>query len=158
MKFANKEFKDYWKIIKLPVYIIVGWSVLSFIMSIISYDLYSNIFSSGAGFVLMLAIFGFIGWTAVKDYKGTVKIGAWSGALAGAITGFVGAIISILMFYIVPDVILAAAAQAGADPSQIQGFMAIGIYIGLVTGPLFSGLIGALLSTIAAFIATKIKK
>jgi len=62
------------------------------------------------------------------------------------------------MFYIVPDVILAAAAQAGADPSQIQGFMAIGIYIGLVTGPLFSGLIGALLSTIAAFIATKIKK
>ena len=156
MKFAGKEFKDYWKIIKMPTYVLVAWGILSFIIATISFSLYTTIFSPLAGWILTIAVFGFIGWTAIKDHKQTIKISAWSGALAGAISGFVGAIIGILMFYFVPDILFAAAAQAGVDPTAIQGFMAIGVYIGLITGPLISGLIGALISVIAALIAKKI--
>ena len=157
MKFGGKDFLDYWKIIKIPTYVLIGWSVLAFIISMISFDLYNTIFSSLSGLFLVIAVFGFIGWTAVKDHKEGTKTSAWAGALAGAVSGFAGAIISILMFYIVPDVILAVAAQSGADPAALQGFMQIGFFIGLITGPLFNGLIGAAIAAIAALIAKKIK-
>ena len=156
MKFSGKDFKDYWKIIKIPTYVFIGWSILGLILAIISFDLYGTVFNTASGLIFSIAVFGFVGWTAVKDHKQTIKISAWAGALTGVVSGFVGAIIGILMFYIVPDIIFAAAAQAGADPSAIQGVMAIGIYIGLITGPLISGLIGALISSIGALIAKKV--
>jgi len=156
MKFANKEIKDYWKIIKIPTLILIAYNVLALIIGFISFELYTSIFSPIPGLVLTIAAFGFIGWHAVKDFKETVKVAAWAGAVSGVISGFVGAIIGIIMFYLVPDIILMAASQAGADPSQIQGLLAIGIYIGLVTGPLFSGIIGAIISSITGLIAKKV--
>ena len=160
MKFAGKDFFDYWKIIKIPTYVLVGWSVLGFIVAIVSFTLYTTIFSSSASWLLMIAVFGFIGWTAIKDHKQTTKIAAWSGALAGAISGLVGAVLGILMFYFVPAVmqytIAQAAQQPGVDVAAIQGFMKIGVYIGLITGPLFSALIGAAISAVAALIAKKV--
>ncbi|MFH0867922.1 MAG: hypothetical protein V1831_01295 [Candidatus Woesearchaeota archaeon] len=156
MKFANKEFLYYWKIIKVPTYVLIGWSVIGFILAAISFPLYMSIFSAGVSWLLMIAVFGFIGWTAIKDHKQTIKIAAWSGALAGAVAGFAGGIISILMFYFVPSITLYAASQAGVDPLAVQGVMKIAIYIGLITGPLFSALIGAAISAIAALIAKKV--
>jgi hypothetical protein len=156
MKFGDKEFSFYWKIIKIPFFVLIGWSILSFIVSIISLSLYTSIFTSASSWILLVAVFGFIGWTAVKDHDGTVKVAAWSGALAGIISGFIGAIIGIIMFYVVPDLFLMQAQMAGADISAVQGFIAIGIYIGLITGPLISGLIGAAVSAIAALIAKKV--
>jgi len=156
MKFANKEFAEYWKIIRIPTYILIAWGILSFIISIVSFSLYATIFSPLASWVLTIAVFGFIGWTSIKDHNQTTKIAAWSGALAGIISGFIGAIIGILMFYFVPSVIQAALAQAGTNAAAVEGFLKIGIYIGLVTGPLFSGIIGAIISIIAALIAKKI--
>lgn len=156
MKFANKEFSEYWKFIKVPTYVLIAWSVLGFITSIISFSLYATIFSSLANWILTIAVFSFIGWTAIKDHQQTKKIAAWSGALAGIIAGFAGAIISILMFYLVPEVIQAALAQAGANAAAVEGFLKIGIYIGLITGSLVSGIFGAIIAVIAALIAKKI--
>lgn len=155
MKFANKEFSDYWKIIKVPTYILIAWSILGFIISIISFSLYATIFSPLASWLLTIAVFGFIGWTAIKDHKETTKIAVWSGALAGIISGFIGAILGILMFYLVPEIVQAAITQAGANAAAVESFMAIGIYIGLITGPLFSAIIGAIISAISALIAKK---
>ncbi len=159
MKFAEKEFSDYWKIIKIPTLILIGWSVLGFIISVVSFSLYATIFSPLAGWLLTIIIFGFIGWTVIKDHKEGVKIAAWAGALSGAISGFVGASISILMFYLVPEIIEAAmqqVAQAGGDIAAVQSFMAIGVFIGLITGPLVYAIIAAIISTIAALIAKKV--
>lgn len=160
MKFGEKEFFYYWKIIKIPTYVLIAWSVLGLILGIVSFSLYASIFSPAVGYILMIAVFGFIGWMTIKDYKGTVKIAAWAGALAGAITGFIGAIIGILMFYFVPEVInyaiMQAAQQPGVDMAAVQSFMEMGIYIGLITGPLVSGLIGAGIAAIAALIAKKV--
>ncbi len=133
MKFAEKEFLEYWKVIKIPTYALIGWSVLGFIISVVSFSLYLTVFSPLASWILIMAVFAFIGWTVIKDRKATVKIAAWSGALSGAISGFVGGLIGILMYYFVPDVIeaaLAQAAHAGANAAAIESFMAIGVYIG----------------------------
>ena len=157
MKFANKEFSEYWKIIKIPVYVLIAWNILGFILSLISFSLYMTIFSSSGSLILTIAIFGFIGWTAVKDHKQTAKIAAWSGALTGAIAGFIGAIIGIVMFYIVPEMTQLAIVQAGANAAAVEGFIKIGIYMGLITGPLISGIIGAIIALITALIAKKIK-
>lgn len=156
MKFSNKEFSDYWKIIKIPTCILIAWGVLGLIISIISFSLYTAIFSSAASWLLTAAVFGFIGWAAIKDHNQTIKIAAWAGALGGAISGFIGAIIGILMYYLVPEFIQAAIAQAGANAAAIESFMAIGIFIGLITGPLVSAIIGAIISAIAALIAQKV--
>jgi|TARA_Y100000310_G_C20157405_1_gene567496 hypothetical protein len=157
MKFANKEFAEYWKIIKIPTYVLIAWGILGFIMSIISFQLYMTVFSSSSSLILTIVIFGFIGWTAIKDHNQTVKIAAWSGALTGAITGFIGAIIGIFMFYLVPEIIQLAMAQAGANAAAVEGFIKIGVYLGLITGPLISAIIGAIIALIAALIAKKIK-
>ena len=158
MKFGGKEFSDYWAIIKIPTLVLIAWAVLGFIFSIISFSLYQTIFSSVAGWILTIAVFSFIGWTTVKDHKGTVGIAAWGGALSGVIAGFIGAIIAILMFYFVPAFSQLAIAQAtaqGADVAMVRNFMAIGIFIGLITGPLINGLVGAAISAIAGLIAKK---
>lgn len=156
MKLGNKEIKDYWKMIRIPTLILITYSVLALIISFISFEIYTIIFSPLPGLVLTIAVFGFIGWHAVKEFKETVKVAAWAGALSGVISGFVGAILGIIMFYTVPDLILMAASRAGADPSQLQGIMTIGMYIGLIMGPLFSGIIGAIISSIAGLIAKKV--
>ncbi len=156
MRFANKEFKDYWKIIKIPTYVLIAWSLLGLLISIISFSLYTTIFSPLASWLLTIIVFGFIGWVTIKEHKETIKIAAWSGALTGIISGFIGAIIGIIMFHMVPEVIQAAMAQAGANAASVESFMAIGIYIGLITGPLISAIIGAIISAIAALIAKKI--
>lgn len=160
MKFGEKEFLEYWKIIKIPTYILIAWSVLSFIIGIVSFSTYLTIFSPVASWLLVIAVFAFIGWTVIKDHKLDVKMAAWSGALSGAISGIVGAVIGILMYYFVPDVIEAAiaqAAQVGMDAASMQGFMAIGVYIGLITGPLISGIVGAAIAVVVALIAKKVK-
>ncbi len=156
MKFGKKDFSEHWKIIKIPTLILIAWSVLGFLVSMFSFTLYTTIFSVSASWLLMIVMFAFIGWSAVKDHKGTVKTGAWAGALSGVISGFIGAIIGILMFYLVPDLVQFAISQAGANAAAIESFLAIGVYIGLVTGPLFSGIIGAIISSIAALIAKKV--
>ena len=156
MKFANKEFSEYWKIIKIPTYVLIAWGILGLTISMISFSLYSTIFSPLAGWILTIAVFSFLGFTAIKDHKQTIKIAAWAGALTGIISGFIGGILSILMFYLAPQVIQAAVAQAGQDPAAVEAFLEIGIYIGLVTGPIISGIIGAVISVIAALIAKKV--
>ncbi len=159
MKFAEKEFKDYWKIIKISTYILIAWSLAALIVSKISFSLYLTIFSAPANWALTIVAFAFIGWTAIKDYKGTIKIAAWAGALAGIIVGFAGALIGILTFYLVPELVEYAITQAaaqGVPADTIRGFMSISIYVGLVTGPLITSLIGAALSSIAALIAKKV--
>jgi hypothetical protein len=156
MKFAQKEFSYYWKIIMIPIIVLVAWGILGFIIGIISYSLYATIFSPLAGWILTIAVFGFIGYTTVKDYKEKITIAAWAGALAGVISGFIGGIIGIFMYYFVPEIIQAAIMQTGQNIAAIESYMQIAMYIGLITGPIISGLVGAAIAALAAFITTKV--
>lgn len=158
MKFAEKDFSYYWKIIRIPLAILVGWSLLGLIIAIINYNLYTQIFSNISGWILTIAIFGFIGYSTTKDHKGENKHGFWAGGITGVIYGFIGAIIAIIMINLIPDISAAALARAstqGVDPATMEKFIKIGLYVGLITGPLFSGVIGAIISWIGGLIGKK---
>ncbi len=159
MKFAGKEFPYYWKIIKIPLAILVGWSLLGLIIAIIDFNLYTTIFSNISGWIITIAIFGFIGYHTKKDFKGENKNAFWAGGLTGIIQGFIGAIIAIIMINLVPDFLAATLSQAtasgGADPAIIEKAIKIGLYVGLRTGPLFSGIIGGFISWIGGLISKK---
>lgn len=160
MEFGGKNFEYYWKIIKYPVFVIIGYSLLGFIISLVSYQTYISIFSNISGIFLGIIVFAFVGWTTVKDHKGSIKESAWAGVLTGVISGCIGGIISVLMFYLVPQVIqdaLAKAAQQGANPDMVSNFMKIGVYIGIVVAILINAVLGAVISAITALIAQKVK-
>jgi hypothetical protein len=158
MKFAGKDFGFYWKIIRWPLAIMVAWMLLGFFISLYSFSIYQTWFGGMAGYAVSLAIFIVIGYLAVTDNKSTVKEAAWAGALAGIITGFVSAILGILMAVLVPgmfDASIQQAVKAGADPELVKKMINIMTYVGLVTGPLFSGLIGAGISALSGVICRK---
>ena len=159
MKLAGKEFDYYWKIMKVPLIVLVVWALLGFFISLASYAAYQTIFSNIAGTILIVVIFGFVGWTTVKDHKGTVKMGAWAGVLTGLIYGFIGGIIGILMINLVPDIVtaaLASAAAQGASAEMVQSYIKIAAYIGLIIGPIINAIVGAAISAIGALIAKKV--
>ncbi len=160
MQLNGKDVKWFWRIIKIPTYILIAWVVLGFIVANFSFTTYTAIFGGFSSLMLQLGVFGFIGWLTVKDFHGTIKQGAISGALAGVITGFIGGIFIVLMVMSVPDIIEGAvqqAAAAGAPEEAVRQFVVLGSYLSVVTGPLFGALSGALIAAITAFIATKVK-
>jgi membrane protease YdiL (CAAX protease family) len=158
MKIAEKELSYYWKIIRIPLLILVVWSIASLVIAMVSYSMYKGIFSAAAGLILSVCVFGFVGWTTVKDYKGTVKLGAWAGALTGILIGLIGGVIGILMVYLVPAVTSDAVRQAtaaGTPSDTAKSMVIIGSYFGLIIGLIINGIIGAILAAIGALIAKK---
>ncbi|MEA2036233.1 MAG: hypothetical protein U9O94_01905 [Nanoarchaeota archaeon] len=132
---------------------------MGFIIAMASFSLYTTVFSPLASWLLLIIVFGFIGWTIMKDHNGTVKMAAWGGVLSGAIAGFAGAIIAVLMYNFVPSMVQFAvnqAVQRGADAAMVESFMKLGIYIGLITGPLMNGILGGIISLITGLIAKKV--
>jgi len=158
MKFDNKEFSFYWKIIKIPTLLLVLWAIIAFIVAKFSMYWYKTLFQSFAGLILQIAIFAFVGYAAIAEHKGGPKTAAWAGALTGIIVGFIGAIVAIIMVNFVPEIIDDAVAQAvaqGAAADMVRNITNVMMYVGLVTGPLFGGLFGALISWISGLITKK---
>ena len=161
MKIAGKDFGFYWKIIEFPFYLLLLWVVASFVVSFVNFSLYLSIFSGYSGWIVSIAVFGIVGWVAVKDHKAKVSESAWCGAVLGVIIGFIGAVLGIVMAYAVPGLVdfsLQAALSQGAQVSRdmISTMVIIGSFVGLVTGPLFNGLIGAGIAALSGFIAKKV--
>jgi Na+/serine symporter len=161
LKLAEKDLNYYWKIIKYPLVAYIVWMVAGFVVSLISFSLYMSIFGSFAGYAVIILVMGIAGYTAVADHKGGIKHAAWSGALIGIIGGFIGAIISIIMAYAVPELLemsVTAAVEQGAEAGMVEKFVMIGMYINLVLGPLIYGVIGAIISSIGGWISKLIEK
>jgi len=161
MEFAKKDFSYYWIIIRLPLLALVLWSILSVIIARFAIQWHSSIFGTWQSMIIQLIVFGFIGYTIIAEHKGEVRHSAWGGAITGVIVGFIGAILALIAFYFVPQMYEAGIQQAvaqGAPEATVRSFMKLGLYIGFVTGPLFSGLIGAGISAIAGVITKKVVK
>ena len=161
MKISGKEFDFYWKIIRIPFYLIAAWILSSLIVSMLSFSLYQLVFGGYAAYIIPTAIFVFIGWSAVKDHKSGIKDSAWSGAIAGFMAGALGAVVSILIVYIVPDVMAASVQQAVQSGAQvpletIESMIRISVLFGLIVSPLINSLFGALIAALAAFISRKV--
>jgi len=161
IEFAKKDFSYYWNIIKIPLFVLIGWSVLAVIVAKMSTYWHQSIFGTWQGLVVQLIVFGFIGYTIIAEHKGSVKQSAWAGAITGVIAGFVGAILAVIMFYLVPQIYELSINQAvaqGAPAELVRNIIRIGLYTGFITGPLFAGLIGAAISAISGVVTKKLEK
>ncbi len=160
MKLGEKEIKDYWAIVKIPTFIIIGWYVVGLIFSAVAYQIYQSVFQGIAGWLILVAYFGFIGWVSVKEHKLKPSQAGWAGAVGGIVIGFVGGIFSILTYFLLPSVIDQAVMQAvakGAPEATVRSMMSITIYFGVIIAPVINGLVGWVLSAITGLVAKKIK-
>jgi len=151
----KKGFSAIWEIIEIPVYIYFLWSILSLVT--MSQGWLDTLALSIIGWVVNLGVFGFIGYKAVKA---TPKIGyaAKSGAWAGVIIGLFAAVLSIISYYVAPQIFtesIQKAVEQGAARDTVETMISFGIYIGLITTPLISAAIGAAISSIAGLIFKK---
>lgn len=161
MEFAGKDFKFYWDIIEFPFYLGIIWIIASTVTAIFSFSLYLSIFSWYSNLIIFLAIFGFIGWRAVKERKTGLKEAAWAGAIAGVLIGLISAVISIVLVNFFPQILefyvqqaLQISSEAPAD--FLRSAIKIQAYVGLITGPLINAIIGAVASTLTGLVAKKI--
>ena len=145
MALAGKNFGYYWNIFKIPFFVLVLWIILGLILALSAWDTYRSIFTGIPNWIITIAAFAFIGYTTIKDHKGGLANAFWAGALCGIFIGLIAGIVGLIMVYTVPaltDMAIAEAVRKGATEASVRGFIEIGAYIGLVTGPLINGIIG----------------
>ncbi len=153
MQKKRKNFRYYWNFVEVPVFILILWSIIGLALPIKNYipGWSYNVIS----WAITIFIFGYIGYAVVKEKSNEPKDSAKAGAYAGAIAGLVGAIISIIAFHFSPGMFneaLQQMIQGGLDAGSASTFLKIGIYSSIITAPLFSAIIGALISWISGLI------
>jgi len=139
------NFKKMWEVSEIPVYVLVAWSILSVI--VMAYDILSQILLGAVGYAIALGAFGYIGYSVIQS-KETFGTAAKTGAFAGVIIGLVGAVISIISFYVFPemyaDIITQAAAASQMPVDTVETYVLIGTYFGLISQPVVSAIMGAI--------------
>ena len=157
MKLADKEFDYYWKIIKIPLVLLIGYSVVGVVVAMVNYSTYRSIFNTWSGRIISLAIYGFIGWSAVKDHQARLGQSAWAGAITGVISGIAGAILYWVLLSNVPEFTTELMARATAQGAAVDpSIFKMGAYIQFITGPLLGGLLGAVISFAGGFVGKKV--
>jgi len=149
---------NYWPAIKVPFWILVAWAVAGLIIANISFSTYMSVFGQWAALLLTVAVFAFLGYTAVKDHKLPKGDIFKAGALCGALSGLVGAVVGVIMINTVPQLteysVTMAVEKAGSavDTAMVESWIKIGAYIQLIIGPVISAAIGGVISWITALI------
>ena len=153
----NSKADHLWEIIKIPIFVMGLYSILT---SFLPLDISnSKIFPLWlVSLLISLFSFGYIGYKAIK-LKQETKFALKAGAYAGAIVGFIGAVLGLILIYFFPDrfaqTIYEISKSTNIDASLIKSLLVLISWINLVTGPVFNGLFGALLSWLSALIFKK---
>lgn len=169
MKFANKEFAFYWKVIRWPVLILAAWNIIGFIVSLTAFDSYMDIFGSAlVGWGVPIIVYLVAGYLARSELKATGGESAWAGGLTGFLVGLVGLVLMVIMVSnasymqnmaeLSMQKAMEAAAGSGAElPSMemMTSIMRISMVVGGIIGPFISGLIGALFAWLGGLIDKK---
>ena len=122
----KKGFHFYWEKIEIPVYVLIAWSVVALLLQMYGGEAAAKVLQY-TGWIVYLAIFMYIGYDIKKNHKDTSAPKA--GALTGAISGLVGAVLGILIYYIAPGFyeaqVAAAAGTPGVSADMIQKIPAL---------------------------------
>jgi len=139
---AKNSFKELWEIVEIPVYIAIGWTLVSLLFPLAEYLGITT--ASLVGWGMNFLIFGMVGYNVAKK-SGKIKSGVKAGAFAGAITGFIGSVMTIIWYNIFPDkmsALLEQAVAAGAPESMAETSIKIGLYLSIIIGPVIAAVIG----------------
>jgi hypothetical protein len=151
----GKTLKKMWGISEIPIYCLIFWSILS--VGLLATKLIDTTLQSILGWVVIISAYGYVGYHA-KAKGESIGFAAKTGAFAGVIVGFIGAIIGIISYYTMPDLfaqVLADAIENGAPAELTEKMMEIMVYVGLLIQPIFSAVIGALFSALGGLINRK---
>ena len=108
MALAGKELGEYFAIIKLPLMIAIGISLLGFILGLIPILGWLGAILLGlAGLLIGIALAAWVGWTTVKSHDGTMVNSLIAGVMLGVLGGIAGGLISFVR------ILSAGAATAG---------------------------------------------
>jgi len=149
--------KDFWPVIRIPIFILVGWSLLSVIAAKISMDIYLTVFGSSVNLVVGILVYLFVGYNLVAEHKqepfASVKAGVWTGVFSG----FGIAILGIVSVFFVPEIFTQAintAVATGASKESVMNLLRLGAYLSLLIQPIIGAVSGAVFSGITGW-ATK---
>jgi len=101
---GGTTIKEYWSMIKVPVMVLIGLSVVNFLVGCIAFipgmsfvglrkivDLIYLVIVLVMGFVS-----GYIGYNVVKNHRGNLMTAIYAGAIGGVINGEVLAVLDII--------------------------------------------------------------
>jgi cellobiose-specific phosphotransferase system component IIC len=154
---CQDSFRYYWDVVEIPVYILIVISLVVILIQAYELDGITK-YLKWVSWIGTVAVFSYIGYVVAEKRKETVRVAAKAGAYAGAISGFVTAIIGILSYYMYPNIYAKSvelAVQQGANPEMIRSFTQIALYAMLVISPLISAFIGMVLAGIVAWFVIK---
>lgn len=154
---AGKTFADYWKVIQLPVIVLIGWAVLQTAGAVASPMLYGAL--GTIGMLIGLLAFLYIGWTGFKTHKFDLAQSAVAGAIAAAISGIVSFILSIIVFAAIGSTLVGAAGLMGygAPAALTGGILMTAFVIGGIVSLIVGAIVGAILAAIGAIAAQNMK-
>ena len=146
---GDRKIGEYWEVAKLPVYVSIGLSILSLLI----------IFGMGAaglgiaGLIglVSLAVWLWLGWRAVKEFRYDLKSSVIAGAVGGVVSGIVGAVISIIQYSVL------ASTMAGVYGASYATLAGAGMVTGAIMAPVMGAIMGAIIAGIGAFIAQNMK-
>ena len=147
-KAKGRSSGSFVELLKYPVAILL---VLS-LFRLISLSLFSNRFD-GIFVILVLLVYGYIGWSAVKRYKFSLGKSAWAGIIAIGITSVVFLILLMISGKTVFDMAGVNPTELGIPPEAIEYTKMIMI----ISSFIFSVIIGGIVALIGAVIAQKTK-
>jgi hypothetical protein len=154
---VGKTFADYWTVVKLPVIVLIVWSIIQS-AAMIGAPLMGWALGT-IGLLITLVAFLYIGWTGIKTYKLDLAQSAVAGAIAAVISGIVSLIITIIVAATVGGAALGAASMMGfgAPAAAVGGFVMSALIIAGIIGLIVGAIIGAILAAIGAIAAQNMK-
>ena len=154
----------------MPFILLVVWNLAGLVIAFANPAIMLHGSMQTIGWIVMLAAYGYVGWSAVRKHEATIAQGTWAGTFCGLLEGLAGGIIGLMIIFLVPDFVQIMVSQtnakiAAANPSapsftmeQMEKWMVFGAVAGLILGPIIQGLIGAGVAALAGVIAKPKKK
>ena len=158
MMTKEENFKKIWELIELPVILMIAWTIISLAADF--EGLLGTTIASILGWMVTLLVFGYVGLIAVKNSQ-TIGFSAKIGAITGAISGLVGAILTIGWYYIFPGRfanVIVQMMSAGMAEKAADSMLQVGLLFGIITGPIANAVLGTIIAVIAALIFSKVLK
>ena len=146
---GGTSINEYWSMIKIPVMVLIGLSVVNFLIGCIAF--FPSMSFAGLRkivdlvFLVIVLVMGFvsgyIGYSVVKNHRGNLMTAIYAGAIGGIIDGEVLAVLDIIWSIL-------AMVLPSATPSRL-----ILSIVGIALFPIMGAIIGIIMAVIGGVIA-----